>query len=283
MVRPSCCIVKGGIPSSRRYLPKYLSCATLLLFTSVHVWCAVLRVRCSWPLGSRLPVCTLGVLCVPCPASCGSRSPVCPLAVLCCVCGLLSHLAPVHRCVCSACCVVCAVSCATWLPSTGVHARGVVLRVQCPGPLGSCSPVCMLGVLCCVLGVLGHLAPVQRCARSVCSFSVRGALGHLAPVHQCARSVCCVLCAVSWATWLLFIGVHAWCVVLCLWCPGRLGCCSPMCTLGVFSCVCGVLGALAPVHQCARLVSWFACAVFWARWLSPTGVHAPWLCVPCPG
>ena len=47
--------------------------------------------------------------------------------------------------------------------------------VQCPGPLGSCSPVCLRGLLCCVCGVLGHLAPV----------------------HRCARSVCCVACAVS--------------------------------------------------------------------------------------
>ena len=47
--------------------------------------------------------------------------------------------------------------------------------VQCPGPLGSCSPVCPRGLCCCVCGVLGHLAPV----------------------HQCARSVCCVACAVS--------------------------------------------------------------------------------------
>ena len=39
--------------------------------------------------------------------------------------------------------------------------------VQCPGLLGSCSPVCSLGVLCCVCGVLGHLAPVHRCARCV--------------------------------------------------------------------------------------------------------------------
>ena len=49
--------------------------------------------------------------------------------------------------------------------------------VQCPGLLGSCSPVCPRGLLCCVCGVLGHLAPV----------------------HRCARSVCCVACAVSWA------------------------------------------------------------------------------------
>ena len=61
--------------------------------------------------------------------------------------------------------------------------------VQCPGPLGSCSPVCPRGLLCCVCGVLGHLAPV----------------------HRCARSVRCVACAVSWATWLPFTGVRAVC------------------------------------------------------------------------
>ena len=87
---------------------------------------------------------------------------------------------------------VCAVSWATWLPFTGAPAGCVVLRVRCPGPLGSCSPVRPLGVLLCVCGVLGLLAPV----------------------HRCARSVCCVACAVSWATWLLFTGVHPLCVVL---------------------------------------------------------------------
>ena len=54
LVRPSSCTVKGGIPSSRRYLPTYLP--TLL-------------------------------------------------GVLCCMCGVLGHWAPVHRC---ACCVRCA-------------------------------------------------------------------------------------------------------------------------------------------------------------------------------
>ena len=58
--------------------------------------------------------------------------------------------------------------------------------VQCPGPLGSCSPVCPRGLLCCVYGVMGHLAPV----------------------HRCARSVCCVACGVSWATWLPYTGVR---------------------------------------------------------------------------
>ena len=61
--------------------------------------------------------------------------------------------------------------------------------VQCPGPLGSCSPVCPRCLLCCVCGVLGQLAPV----------------------HRCARSVCCVACAVSWATGLLFTSVRAVC------------------------------------------------------------------------
>ena len=61
--------------------------------------------------------------------------------------------------------------------------------VQCHGPLGSCSPVCPRGLLWCVCSVLGQLAPV----------------------HRCARSVCCVACAVSWSTGLLFTGVRAVC------------------------------------------------------------------------
>ena len=47
---------------------------------------------------------------------------------------------------------------------------------------------------------------------------VCGVLGVLAPVHRCARSVCCVACSVSWATWLLLTGVLARCVVLCIAC-----------------------------------------------------------------
>ena len=114
--------------------------------------------------------------------------------------------------------------------------------VRCPRPLGSCSPVCPRGLLCCVCGVLGHLAPV----------------------HRCARSVCCVACAVSWAPWLHFTGVPAGCVVLRVWCHSPLGSCSPVRPLGVWLCVCGVLGHSAPVHRCARSVCCFACAVSWA-------------------
>ena len=285
-----------------------VSWATWLLFTGAPARCVALRVRCPRPLGSCSPVCSLGVLC--------------------CVCGVLGHLAPVHRCACSVCCVVCAVSWATWLLFTGVLARCVVLRGRCPGPRGSCSPVCPLGVLCCVCGVLGHLAPVHRCARWVCcvacavswatwllftgapagcvvlrvrcpgplgSYSpvrllggllcVCGVLGLLAPVHRCARSVCCVACAVSWASWLLFTGAPARCVVLRVRCPGSPVSCSPVRPLGVLCCVCGVLGHLAPVHRCARWVCCVACAVSWATWLLFTG--APARCVAlrvrCPG
>ena len=322
-----------------------------LPFTGVPVLFVVLRLRCPWPLGSCSPVCLLGVLC--------------------CVCGVLGHLTPVHRCARWVCSVACAVSRATWLLFTGAPARCVALRVRCPGPLDSCSPVCPLGVLCCVCGVLGHLAPVHRCARSVCcvacavswatwllfsgapagcvvvcaescatwllftgaparcvALRVRcpgplgflftgvptpwvvlrvrcpgpldsrspvcplgvlccacGVLGHLAPVQGCARSVCCVACAVSWATWLLFTGVPAPCVVLRVRCPGPLGSCSPVRPLGVLCCVCGVLGHLAPVHRCACSVCCFACAVSWATWLLFTGVLARCvvLRVRCPG
>ena len=187
-----------------------VSWAAWLLFTGVPARFAVLRLRCPGPLRSCLPVCSLGVLC--------------------CVCGVLGHLAPVHRCARWVCRVACAVSRATWLLFTGAPARCVALRVRCPGPLGSCSPVCPLGVLCCVCGVLGHLPPV----------------------HRCARAVCCVVSAVSWATSLLFTGVSARCVLLRVWRPGPLGPRSPVCPLGVLCCVCGVLGHLAPVQRCAR-------------------------------
>ena len=285
-----------------------VSWACWLLFTGVHALCVVLRVRCPGP-----------------PGSC---SPVCALFVWCCVHGVLGHLAPVHRCARSVCGVVCTVSWASWLLFTGVHALCVVLCVRCPGPPGSCSPVCTLCVWCCVYRVLGLLAPVHLCVRSVCSVActvswaswllftgvhalcvvlrvpcpgppgscspvcalfvwccVHGVLGHLAPVHRCARSVCGVVCTVSWASWLLFTGVHALCVVFCVRCPGPPGSCSPVCTLCVWCCVYRVLGLLAPVHLCVRSVCSVACTVSWASWLLFTGVHA--LCVVlrvrCPG
>ena len=304
-----CCVL--GLPAPVHRCARSVCCfacavswASRLLFTGVPARCVVLRVRCPGP-----------------PGSC---SPVCPLGVLCCVCGVLGHLAPVHRCARSVCCFACAVSWASRLLFTGVPARCVVLRVRCPGPPGSCSPVCPLGVLCCVCGVLGLLAPVHPCARSLCCVAcavswasrllftgvparcvvlrvrcpgppgscspvcplgvlccVCGVLGLPAPVHRCARSMCCVACAVSWASWLLFTGVPARCVVLGVWCPGPPGSCSPVCPLGVLCCACGVLGLLAPVHRCARSVCCVACAVSWASWLLFTGVPAPCVVLPC--
>ena len=212
------------------------------------------------------------------------------------MCAVLGHLAPVHRCAHSLCCFACAVYWATWLLFTGVPARCVVLRVRCPGPLGFCSPMRPLRPLPWSCGVLGHLAHVHRCARSVCVFlSVRcpgppgscspvcplgvlccvyGVLGHLAPVRRCACSFLCLPRAVFCATWLMFTDAPAGCVVLRVRCPGPPGSCSPVCSLGVLCCVCGVLGHLAPVHRCARSVGCVACTVSWAAWLLYTGVLA---------
>ena len=59
-------------------------------------------------------------------------------------------------CARAVCCGASAVSWASWLLFTGVLARCVVLHVRCPGPLGSCSPVC---VLCAVRVCHGWLCP----------------------------------------------------------------------------------------------------------------------------
>ena len=209
-----------------------VSCATWLLFTNVLAPCVVLPARCPGPLDSC--------------------SPVCALAVLCCVRGVLGHLAPVQQCASSSRCVAWAVSYATWLLSTSVLARCVVLLVPCPGPLGPCSPVCALGALCCVCGVLGHLTPV----------------------HQLARSVRCVACAVSWATGLLFTGVLARCAVLHARCPWPLGSCKPVCALALLCCMCPVLADLATVRRCVGCELFVACAVSWATWRLFTGVLA---------
>ena len=181
------------------------------------------RARTSGPGVPHLPLARWAGWVAPVRPTHGSLVVSCPSAALR-VCSVLGHSAPVNRCARVVCGVACAVSWATWLPFTGAPPGCVVLRVRFPGPLGTCSPVRPLGVLLCVRGVLGHLAPV----------------------HRCARSVCCVACAVSWATWLLFTGVPAWFAVLCVRCPGPLGSCSPVCPLGALCLVCGVLGHLAP-------------------------------------
>ena len=242
-----------------------VSWATWLLFTAVLARGVLLRVRC---LGHLPPVhrCARSacfVLCVPCPGSLGSCLPLCTLGVLCCVSGVLAHLAPVQRCAPSVRCGACAVAQATWLLFSSSYVRCVVLRVRCCGPLGSCLPVCSLGALRCVSGVLADLAPV----------------------HRCARSAFCVACAVSCATRLLFTGVYAPCNALHVRVPEPLASCYPVCSRGALRRVCGVLGHLAPVHRCARSTCCVACAVSWATWLLFTGVHARrvLLCVRCLG
>ena len=199
------------------------------------VACAVSLATWLMITGAPPPSCAL---LVPCPGQLGSCSPVCPLGVLFCVCGVLGHLAPVHRSARLVGRFACAVSWATWLLFTGVPAWWVVLRVRCPGPLGSCSRVCPLGVLLCLGGVLGHLAPV----------------------HRCARSLGCVPRAVSWVPWLLFTGAPAWWVALRVWCPGPLGSCSPVCSLEVLCCGlrvrCCVCGAsLRGAHSSIRMAA----------------------------
>ena len=70
---------------------------------------------------------------------------------------------------------VCAVSRAAGLLFTGVPGRFAVLRLRCPGPACSCSPVWSLGVLCCMCGALGHWASVHRCACCVrCACAMGG-------------------------------------------------------------------------------------------------------------
>ena len=262
-----------------------VSWVTWLLFTGVHARCVALRVWCPGPLRSCSAVCSLGVLC--------------------CACGVLDQSAPVYRRARSVRCVACVESWATWLLFTSVLTWRVVLHVRCPWPFGSCSSPCSPDPLCCVCGVLDHVAPVHGCARSVCCavcavsratwllftgvlarcvVLLCGVLGHLAPVRGCACSVCVVVCAVSLASGLLFTGAPAPCVVLCVWCPGPLGSCARVCPLGVLCCVCRVLGHWAPVHQCARSVRGVVCVVSWATWLLFTSVHAPCvvLCVQCP-
>ena len=273
------------------------SWASRLLFTGAHALRVALRVRRPGPPGSCSPVCTL--------------------CVWCCVYGVLGLPAPVHRCARSVCGIACTVSWASRLLFTGVHALCVVLRVRCPGPPGSCSPVRTLCVWRCVYGVLGLPAPVHRCARPVCGVActvswasrllftgvhalcvvlrvrcpglpgscspvrtpcvwcpVYGVLGLPAPVHRCARLACGVACTASWASRLLFTGVHALCVVSRVRCPGPPGSCSPVCTFCVWCCVYGVLGLPAPVHQCARSVRGVVCTVSWASRLLFTGTHA---------
>ena len=183
-----------------------------------------------------------------CPAPLDFCSPVCPLGALCCLTGAPGDLA-LLRCAGSVRGAACVVSWATSLLFTCVRSVCcVVSGVGRPGPLGSCSAVCLLGALRFVCAVLSHLAPVHRCACTV-------------------RSVACADC---WATWLLFIGVPVPCVTLRVPCPGPLGSYSLVCSLGALCCVCPVLGHLAPVHGVPA-----RCVALRLRCPGPLGSYSP--------
>ena len=233
-----------------------------LLLTGVLARCAVLRVRCPAPLAA-VHRCAPLVCCAACAVSgaAGCRSPVCPLLVLCCVCGVRRRwlpftgvpapcavlcvrcpapLAAVHRCACSVCCAACAVS----------------------GAAGRCSPVCPLGVLCCVCGVWRRWLPFTGVLLGVlcCVCDVRRrwlpftgvlprsavlrvrCLARLGAVHRCAHSACCAVFSVS----------------------GAAACRSAPCSLGVLCCVCGVLRGWLPFTGVPA-----RCAVLDVRCLAP--------------
>ena len=97
LVKPSSCIVKGGIPSSRRYLPTYLSPQGVLLPRVYGTMDSPLWLELQGP-ASRLR----------CPSESGPGEVARCALSLCrprcvCVCAVLGHLAPVHRCTCPFC------------------------------------------------------------------------------------------------------------------------------------------------------------------------------------
>ena len=177
----------------------------------------------------------------PAPPGRCSGPPVCTLCLWCCVYGVLGLLAPVHRRARPVCGVACT---ASWLLLSGVHALCVVLRVRCPGPFGSCSPVC-LSVFCVLcLGVRAVVTVAPHCIAGqdrkppVTTTPWPKAIGFLqssALPMVSSASVRCVVCTVSWAPWLRITGVHALCVVVYVQRPGPPGSCSPVRVLAVCS------------------------------------------------
>ena len=130
------------------------SWASRLPFTGVHALCVVLCVRRPGPPGSCSPVCTPCAWCCVCRLAllrlCGACCVVrvvswdtwfvfsgvavcCGVCVVsgvrCCVCGVLGLPAPVHRCACSVCCVVCAVW--VWVRARVCHTVAASLRTLC--------------------------------------------------------------------------------------------------------------------------------------------------------
>ena len=119
---------------------------------------------------------------------------------------------------------------------------------------------------------VGWIAPVRpthgvlvlscpSAALRVCSV-----LGRWAPVHWCARAVCCGASAVSWASWLLFTGVPARCVVSHVRCPWPLGSCLPVCVLcAVRVCHGWMCPSSSPPNVRFFFVFFFSCFLFFEK------------------
>ena len=173
----------------------------------------------------------------PAPPGRCSGPPVCTPCVWCCVYGVLSLLAPVHRRARPVCGVACT---ASWLLLTGVPVCVLCSVFGCKSSCHSCpalhrrtGPVAprdnhslaeghwIFSVYCLAYGFL--------CLGALCC--VYGVLGPLAPVHRCARVACGVVCAASWASWLLFTGARARPVLLaCFLSPPLILACSCACS-----------------------------------------------------
>ena len=119
--------------------------------------------------------------------------------------------------------------------------------------------MCLFSVLGCVCAVSWATRLLLSGVPARCVCRVCRVLGHLAPVHRCACLVCCVAVRCPGPLGSCSPGVLAPCVVLRAQCPGPLGSCSLVCLLGPLCGVRGVLDLLAPVHRCALWVCCAAC------------------------
>ena len=117
--------------------------------------------------------------------------------------------------------------------------------MRCPRPLGACSRVCALGVLC-----VGCPWPHGSCSPMCALGFVVSAVSFTTWRLFTGACTSCRVRAASAASWPLCTSVNAWCVVcavsfgpfslvhrclLGVWyirCPWRLGACSPVCAPG---------------------------------------------------
>ena len=151
LVRPFSCNVKGGIPSSRRYLPTYL----------------------PWPRDSGSPQCVLGVLHVQCFWLLGSC-----MCAACVVCGVLPRVALL----CIRCCSAVRPACSRAIRFfVVVCVSRVGYGSLAPGPLPClwavvCFSACLVAPRCCAVpGPVRSLSPRQSAFKSLWCLLLTGA------------------------------------------------------------------------------------------------------------